>query len=209
VADFKAIDDFEVYNKTTNQIKDTWRDYWYQSMNPPYVATGGVLDLGVYPYDVIHTGGNQSMKYQFKNILWGTPGHEDAYASVCYSEVSLPLPAEMQDWTASDVRVLSLYFYGDPDNDTNATMYVGVKDGDNPSKYAEVRHGEYDPNNADVNDVNESEWHRWDIGLTHFKDSNYAAVANDVNLSNMAELLIGSRLPISAATVLLRWPMSG
>ncbi|MHC4482818.1 MAG: hypothetical protein ACYSW4_04650, partial [Planctomycetota bacterium] len=131
------------------------------------------------------------MKYQFKNILWGTPGHEDAYASVCYSEVSLPLPAEMQDWTASDVRVLSLYFYGDPDNDTNATMYVGVKDGDNPSKYAEVRHGEYDPNNADVNDVNESEWHRWDIGLTHFKDSNYAAVANDVNLSNMAELLIG------------------
>ncbi|MHC4659646.1 MAG: LamG domain-containing protein, partial [Planctomycetota bacterium] len=41
------------------------------------------------------------------------------------------------------------------------------------------------------NDVNEPEWHRWDIGLTHFKDSNFAAVANDVDLTNIAELLIG------------------
>ncbi|MHC4499343.1 MAG: LamG-like jellyroll fold domain-containing protein, partial [Planctomycetota bacterium] len=139
VADYKAIDDFEVYDKTTNQIKDTWRDYWYQALNPPYIPTGGLLDLGVYPYEVIHTGGNQSMLYQFRNILWGTPGRPDAYAFVCYSEVSLPLPAEVQDWTDSDVKVLSLYFYGEPDNDTNATMYVGVKDGDSPSKYAEIR----------------------------------------------------------------------
>ncbi|MHC4658294.1 MAG: LamG domain-containing protein [Planctomycetota bacterium] len=194
VADYIIVDDFEAYNKTTNQIKDTWRDYWYQSMNPPYVPTGGVLDLGVYPYNKVYPGGGgaQSMLYQFKNILWGTPGHDDAYASVCYSEVSLPMPDDLKNWTAGDVRVLRLYYYGDVDNDTNATLYVGVKDGGNPSKYAEVRYGEYfDPNNEDMNDVNEAEWHKWDIGLTHFKDSNYAAVANDVDLTNIAELLIG------------------
>ncbi|MHC4659521.1 MAG: LamG domain-containing protein, partial [Planctomycetota bacterium] len=177
VADYTIIDDVESYNKTTNQIKDTWRDYWYQAMNPPYIATGGVLDLGIYPYNIVYPGGggSQSMLYQFKNILWGTPGHDDAYAAVCYSEVSLPMPGELQNWTAGGVRVLRLYFYGDVDNDVNAPLYVGVKDGGNPSKYAEVRYGEYDPNNEDVNDVNEPEWHRWDIGLTHFKDSNFAA----------------------------------
>jgi hypothetical protein len=194
VADYAAVDDFESYDKTTNQIKDTWRDYWYQAMNPPYIATGGVLDLGVYPYNIVYAGGggSQSMLYQFKNILWGTPGRPDAYAGVCYSEVSLPLPDELQDWTASGVEILRLYFYGDVDNnDVNATMYVGVKDGGNPSKYAEIRYGEYDPNNEDTNDVNEPEWHRWDIGLPHFNDSNFAAVANDVDLTNIAELLIG------------------
>ncbi|MHC4659000.1 MAG: LamG domain-containing protein, partial [Planctomycetota bacterium] len=87
--------------------------------------------------------------------------------------------------------VLRLFFYGDPNNDVNAPLYVGVKDGGNPSKYAEVRYGEYDPNNEDVNDVNEPEWHRWDIGLPHFNDSNYATVANDVDLTNIAELYIG------------------
>ncbi|MHC4499743.1 MAG: LamG domain-containing protein, partial [Planctomycetota bacterium] len=57
VADYTILDDFESYNKTTNQIKDTWRDYWYQAMNPPYIATGGVLDLGIYPYNIVYPGG--------------------------------------------------------------------------------------------------------------------------------------------------------
>jgi hypothetical protein len=42
-----------------------------------------------------------------------------------------------------------------------------------------------------MNDVKEQEWHRWDIGLTHFKDSNFATVADDVDLSNIAEFYIG------------------
>jgi hypothetical protein len=194
-AKYVTVDDFEAYDKTTNQIKDTWRDYWYQAMNPPYTATGGLLDLGIHPYNIVYpaAGGTQSMLYQYKNILWGTPGHDDAYAAVCYSEVSLPMPDYLQDWTAGGVRVLRLYFYGDADNDTNDTeqMYVGLKDGSNPSKYAEVRYGTYDPDNEDMNDFRVEEWHRWDIGLPHFNDPCYASIVNDVDLSNIAELYIG------------------
>jgi hypothetical protein len=192
-AKYVTVDDFEAYDKTTNQIKDTWRDYWYQAMNPPYTATGGLLDLGIHPYNIVYpaAGGTQSMLYQYKNILWGTPGHDDAYAGVCYSEVSLPMPIGLQDWTAGGVRVLRLYFYGGADNDTNNSerMYVGLKD--NTGDYAEVRCGVYDPENEDMNDFRIEQWHKWDIGLPHFNDSNYASIVNDVDLANISELYIG------------------
>ncbi|MHC4658267.1 MAG: LamG domain-containing protein [Planctomycetota bacterium] len=180
-----VVDDFESYNKTTNQIKDTWREYWWQALNPPYEPTGAVLDLGVDPHDTVHTG-SQSVKYQYKNKLW-----PEGYATVCYSEAWLPIPTEEQDWTREGVKLLRLYFYGDADNDTNDStpMYVGVKDGD--GNYAEVRYGEYNSEDEDMNDFKVEEWQKWDVVLSHFSDSNFASVVNDVNLANIAELYMG------------------
>jgi hypothetical protein len=185
-----VVDDMESYNNTDNKIKDTWRDYWYQSMNPPYIPTGAVLDLGEQPQDPVH-GGSQSMKYQYVNILWGTPGHPDAYAGVCYSEAWLPIPAELQDWTAGGAGALRLYFYGDADNDVGdgERMYVGLKDVG--GKYAEVRYGVHDPTYEDMNYIGVEQWFGWDISLPHFSDANFASVVNDVNLSAISELYIG------------------
>ncbi|MHC4498815.1 MAG: LamG domain-containing protein, partial [Planctomycetota bacterium] len=183
-ADYNVIDDFELYNLTTNQIRDTWRDYWWQALNPPFEPTGGVVDLGVDPYTKVHNG-EQSMKYQYNNTLW-----PDGYSYFCYSEVWLPIPAAKRDWTIVGVKALTLYFYGFPDNDTNDTeqMYLGVEDGD--GKYAEVRYGDYAAF-EDVNDLKTPEWQAWNIEMAHFNDSNHAAVPNDVNLANIVTLYLG------------------
>jgi hypothetical protein len=183
-ADYNVIDDFELYNLTTNQIRDTWRDYWWQALNPPYTPTGGVIDLGVDPLSEVHTG-DQSMKYQYQNILW-----PDGYAFMCYSEIWLPVPAAKRDWTIVGVKALTVYFYGDLDNDTNDTeqMYLGVEDGD--GNYAEVRYGDYAAF-EDMNDLKTPEWQAWNIEMVHFNDSNHAAVPNDVNLANIVTLYLG------------------
>jgi hypothetical protein len=149
--------------------------------------TCSLLLLGEYPYDPVYPGGggSQSMKYIY-DMVTGLTG----WADLCYAEAWLPIPEQMKDWS-SDVRLVRLYFYGDLDNDTNSTeqMYVGIEDTD--GNYAEIRYGEYDPNNEDANDINEPEWHRWDVGLPHFNDPCYAAVANDINLASVARFYIG------------------
>jgi hypothetical protein len=94
-----------------------------------------------------------------------------------------------------------LYFYGLPANAATEKeqMYVGIQDEN--AKYAEVRYGDYERlEEEDINDLNEPEWHRWFIALPDFNDSNYAAVPNDLNLTDVNRLVIGfgnrrTRLP--------------
>jgi hypothetical protein len=191
VADYITVDDFEAYNYSTNPIEETWWDLNKQ-YEDKYSGTGTCevtcswLLLGQYPLDPVYPGGggSQSMIYNYDMV-----GFHDEWAEVCYAEAWLPFDPP-QDWTV-DVRLVRLYFYGDSDNDTNSTeqMYVGLEDAD--GNYAEIRYGEYDPENEDANDINEPEWHRWDIGLPHFNDPCYAAVANDINLASVARFYIG------------------
>jgi hypothetical protein len=102
---------------------------------------------------------------------------------VDYAEVWLPLEeiSGQQDWTEVGVKMLRLFFYGDPLNDTTDAeqMYVGVDDTN--GAYTEVRYG--DNEGEDMNDLLVEEWQSWEILYSYFND--------DVNLKSIANLYIG------------------
>jgi hypothetical protein len=85
-----------------------------------------------------------------------------------YSEIECEY-TDPCDWTASGVKALSLYFYGDPNNDANDTeqMYLGLEDSN--GDYAEVRYG--DGEGEDMNDVRIAEWQQWNINLQDFNEA--------------------------------------
>ncbi|GAH81631.1 unnamed protein product, partial [marine sediment metagenome] len=87
------------------------------------------------------------------------------------------------DWTVEGVRVLTLWFYGDADNDAGVTeqMYVGLQDTGGPTSYAEVRYGD---SGEDMNDIRKPRWHGWNIALQDFADSG-------VDLTNIKKVYIG------------------
>ncbi|MHC4479080.1 MAG: LamG domain-containing protein [Planctomycetota bacterium] len=145
VADFIPVDDFESYDLAANRIHYTWDD---GAIN----GTGSYIDLGTKPFDPVH-GPDQSMEYLYDNAGdWG-----NGY----YSEAELPFDGP-QDWTVLGMKALTLYFYGDPGNDTNDTeqLYVGLG-----GSYAEVRYGS---NGEDMNDLKLAEWTEWNIAISDF-----------------------------------------
>jgi hypothetical protein len=162
-----VLDDMEDYNDTNN-IWDSWIDGWRN-------LTGSVIGLGTDPCDPVHSP-VQSMKYYYDSSggLWG----DLHYYSEAVRTISDPC-----DWTIFGVRALTLYFYGHPDNDANATerMYVGLEDGSGPDSYAQVKYGD---NGEDVNDVKLAEWHQWNIRLQDFNDGG-------VNLPDVNNIYIG------------------
>jgi len=154
VADYIVIDDMETYNKTTDRIYYTWDDGFVND-------TGSEVLLGIEPVDPVH-GGKQSMEYLYDNADgkgWGLD---------YYSEVSvdpLDLPINSRDWTQAGVKILTLFFYGQPDNDANEQMYVGLEDTRGGASYAQVNYGLYGEDN---NDIREEQWHTWDVSLADF-----------------------------------------
>jgi hypothetical protein len=155
VANYLIIEDFESYDDT-NRIYYTWEDGVVNS-------TGSYIDLGTKPFDPAH-GGTQSMEYIYDNRsdIWGV-GY--------YSEVELPF-AGPQDFTDGGVKALSLFFYGDPGNDTNDTEQLYVALG---GSYAEVRYGD---NAEDMNDLKLAEWTEWNAAISDFAGVDPCAVTS-------------------------------
>jgi hypothetical protein len=106
----------------------------------------------------------KSMKYEYTS---GSP--TEAYANTTGAN---KLPVDINDWTTADIKALTLYFYGDVGNSAEK-MYVALKSTDN--KLAVVYYGY-------PNDLNEPEWHEWNIKLSDF---------TDVNLRSIAKVYIG------------------
>ncbi|HUW20239.1 MAG TPA: sialidase family protein, partial [Sedimentisphaerales bacterium] len=166
-ADYIVVDDMEAYNDNTNRIYDTWlHGVRYVGGEWAYL-NGAFIDLGTDPPSPVR-GGKQSMIFAYFNDGWG--GIMDYY-----SETERAF-AQTQDWTEAGVKLLTLYFYGDPNNDANATeqMYVGLED--SGGEYAEVRYGDY---GQDMNDIKTAQWQRWDIILHDFNEGGVAL--EDVN----------------------------
>jgi hypothetical protein len=163
-----VLDDMEDYNDTNNKIYDTWIDGWRN-------GTGSAVGLGTDPCDPVHSP-EQSMKYYYDSSggLW-----DDLHY---YSETVRTI-TDPCDWTVCGVKALTLYFYGHPDNDANATerMYVGLEDGSGPASYAQVNYGD---NGEDVNDVKLADWQEWNIRLQDFNDGG-------VNLPDVNNIYIG------------------
>ena len=141
VANYIVIDDFESYIKPPDNLWETWN-------NPHW--TGSFVETGVGPYDPVNRG-NQSMKYSYDITEYGW---------AWYAEVERNFDPP-QDWDSTGVKILTLFFYGHPNNDANSSeqMSVGLEDGDSNSFI------DYD---GDMNDIKIEEWQEWNIALSDF-----------------------------------------
>ncbi|MHC4646504.1 MAG: DUF6345 domain-containing protein [Planctomycetota bacterium] len=152
---YLVVDDMESYDPFVNTIYYTWDPDW----------TGAYINLAIHPNEPVH-GGGQAMWYEYDNT-----GFWFEYYSEITAETGGGLD-QLQigpDWTEEGVQALTLYFYGDPNNDANATeqMYVGLEDSRGAGSYAEVRYGD---SSEDMNDIRKEEWTEWNIPLTDFTD---------------------------------------
>ncbi len=165
--EYLIVDDFESYNDLnidqvgTNRIYMTWADgYDNPTVNgstmgypEPDFANGEHF----VETDIIH-GGTQSAPLLYDNSV---ASYSEATANT--SDLAIG-----QDWTVADVEVLTIWFYGDPNNAVTEQLYVKL----NGSKVV------YD---GDVANLTKTEWTRWDINLSEF----------GINLANVTRFDIG------------------
>ena len=93
------VDGFENYNDYEYRIFDVWIDGWGVTANG---STSGYPDSPFVETNIVY-GGAQSMPLLYNN---------DAFAK--YSEASITLTSP-RDWTAQNVKALSLWFQGHPE----------------------------------------------------------------------------------------------
>ncbi|MHC4213568.1 MAG: hypothetical protein ACYSWP_09375 [Planctomycetota bacterium] len=156
-----AVDDMESYCEDIGcWISETWIDNYTN-------LTGSYIVLGEAP-DPIH-GGSQSMEFWYDNDYY--------WADYYYSETERAF-GDPCDWSGSGAKALSLYFYGDPGNDADATeqMYLGLEDISGPDSYAEIRYGD---NGEDMNDIKVADWKQWIVSLSDYNDAGMSL--SDVN----------------------------
>jgi hypothetical protein len=172
-----TVDDMQSYDNDANLITLTWLDGVRYIPYPPYyeMVNGAQLNLAASyadPPDPVYDG-NQSMMFGYDNtgMYMGVP---------YYSEIERTYD-DPCDWTTYGVKALTLFFYGDPNNDANQTeqMYVGLEDARGSDSYAEVRYGD---NVEDMNDIKKQQWQQWNIDLADF---------SGVNLQQIKKVYIG------------------
>jgi hypothetical protein len=174
VADYITIDDMEDYIEGySSDYPITRFDAGDYGWDCGYTGngTGSGLDLVTGTnYAWVPARGAQSMAYLYAN--------DAAY----YSEISNHFELEPNDWTTEEVKMLTLWFYGEPENVSTGVeqMYVGLEDTTGGTSYSEVRYG--DGVGEDINDIAIAEWQEWNIALNEF---------TTVNLEDVNKLYIG------------------
>jgi hypothetical protein len=109
------------------------------------------------------------MPFYYDNSATGTNSCGEPI-NLYYSETERTFDTP-QDWSKAGLKALTLYFYGDPDNDAGATEQLYVKV--NGAKVV------YD---GDMADIKQASWHEWNIELASF---------GGVNLQNVTKISIG------------------
>ena len=170
------VDDLESYGAADTpgppppaggRIWYTWKDGegWTEPSIVQGNGTGSVVDASA---STVH-GGNQSLVFNYDNDGTNLFDHS---GKKYYSEIKADTSylAVGRDWTKAGVKALTLWFYGDSNNNASATeqMYA---------KLNGIRVW-YD---GDMNDVNEPSWHEWNIDLAAF----------GIDLTNVTEMAIG------------------
>jgi len=154
-----VVDDFEDYNDyEPDRVFDTWTDGWDIGTNGAQVGYGAAPFL---EQTVVH-GGAQAMPLTYVNTGEAT-----------YSEAALPFDTA-QDWTAAGAKALSLWFYGNFNNQADR-IYVAVED--STGTRATVS---YENPNAVVLHA----WQEWNIDLREFSDAG-------VDLTSVQKIYIG------------------
>ena len=163
VADYLVVDNFESYNDIeegqagSNLVYLTWTDGYY---NP--TVNGSTMGYAVpfeptMEFQIVH-GGYQSAPFAYDN---GTASYSEITASM--NQLSIG-----HNWTKEDVQVLTLWFYGDPNNAVTEQLYVKLND-------VKVN---YD---GDLANLATAAWTQWNIDLSTF----------GINLANVTEMSIG------------------
>jgi hypothetical protein len=146
--EFGTVDDFDQYDDSCNRIFFTWEDGLGHNGGteidncdvPPSNGNGGGSIVGnaqpPFAEKTIVQSGGQSLPLEYDNAFGP-------------SETTLSIDA--QDWTASGVQTLSLFFYGQADN--SGQLYVKI----NNSKLS------YD---GGIADITRAQWQPWNIDLT-------------------------------------------
>jgi len=162
--DHLVVDDIESYNDRdpgdpkSNRIFLAWVDGYDVPTNGSLV---GYENPPFCEQSIVHSG-MQSMPYFYDN---SGPAN--------YSEATLTLSSQ-RDWTEEGVKILTLWFYGDPANAAES-MYVAVAS----SGGAPVVTRHDDPGATQTGD-----WTEWSIDLKQFADQG-------VNLTNVNTISIG------------------
>ncbi|UCG57701.1 MAG: hypothetical protein JSU70_22905 [Phycisphaerales bacterium] len=175
VADYAVVDDMDSYGDAAtpgpppppgSRMWYTWKDGagWTQ----PSVVAGNGSGSVVDPNTGIVHGGGQSLKLIYDNDGTNVFGDDTALYSEIRADTSHLVIGS--DWAAAGVKALVVWFYGDPDNDANATEQMYVK-----------LNGVRIPYSGDMDDIKEAEWHEWNIDLAAF----------GVSLTNVNMLAIG------------------
>jgi hypothetical protein len=163
-ADYLVVDDWESYNDIDppNPGSNTIFAYWMDGYYTPPINGALIGNDPLPPYaerTVVHSG-RQSMPYVFD--ITGK-----------YSEATLTLESP-RDWTASDVKTLTIWFHGDLSN-AAAPIYITIAN--IAGAPAVVPHDD-----SDATQINA--WTRWDIPLQEFADKG-------INLTNVNTITIG------------------
>jgi hypothetical protein len=161
--DFGVVDSFDQYDDKCNRIFFVWEDGLGHNGGeevedcdvPASNGNGGgsIVGNAQAPFaerSTVNVDSQQSMPLSYDNASG-------------QSETTLTLDG--QDWTTSGVQTLSLFFYGQPDN--NGQLYVEI----NNTKVV------YD---GDAADISQEQWQQWNIDLSSF-----------TGLQNVTQLTIG------------------
>jgi len=171
------VDDMETYtawDTADNNIFEVWVDGMGN-------CRGSGNDTGANVFESAGTGvgGSQAMQCDYDNdgmVLnpcLDTP--VDELRSHLYSKIEaqvLSLPSGVgANWTVQGVKVLSLWFYGDP---ANVVEPMWVELSDTTTNKAKVIYGTY--TGEEAADIAEASWHEWLIDLGDFAGVNLADV---------------------------------
>jgi hypothetical protein len=107
------------------------------------------------------------MRYLYEN-------NKGLHYSEARADVATLLPngflGQDLNWLAMGAKSLTLWFYGQSNNDANEKMYVKLVDSDTPVHSTKVVYS------GDMNDIREKKWHEWNIDLAKFTNVNLAKV---------------------------------
>jgi len=150
VADYITIDDMEDYD----EIWDGWYYGWSTQSN-------SLLSL----WKTAPVRGDQTMKFVYDNTI--------PFEQWYFSEAET-ITLDPNNWTLYDLRVLSLWFYGESDNATTGVepMYVYLED--NSYNSAMVKYGDGEGEHPD--DIAVEEWQNWEIFTSSLNDANQASL---------------------------------
>jgi len=183
--EFITLDDMEAYTPWDvdgDNIFDTWIDGFGNCTTNPGNGSGAVVSLLVGD----PANGRNAMKYEYDNDgmvvnpCTGTEQPRPYYSQANATVANLP-PAAGSDWTIGGAKILSLSFYGDPNNDSDQTMWVKLTDQIGGS--GTVEYGQYADENPAT--LKEQSWHQWIINLADF----------GVDLTRVKEMTIGFGRP--------------
>ncbi len=147
-ASYISVDDMESYNDTTKPVYETWIDGYGTNTNGAQVGN----DMAPYMNTTTKKTGAKSMPFRYK--ISGTYVLSEATRSF----------ATDQDWTASGVKTLRVFFYGNTAN-TAAGLYVKI----NTTKISFT---------GDAASVSKVEWTQWDIPLSSVPAATLKGVTN-------------------------------